>query len=510
MTTQNPITTQVPHPLAAAKFFLACGYSVVPVLLDGTKKAAISWEPYRDDRVSLPNLERWFCSGNRGIALIQGAVSGKEPGECAEMLEFETPEIFERWLRAMEHRGHADLAEALSLRVRSGGGGIHVYYRHTDEVQGNQKLARSQTAIPGHKQGSDGMTTLIETRGQGGYVVAPGSPAAVHETGNLYQILSGSFRSVPTLTPEERQAVFAVCREFDERPPAPVRAPRPVSPIPVTSTEGRPGDDFNERGAAEALACLERHGWSVERDHGDWQEMRRPGKTRGSSASFGHVAPGVLHVFSSNAGEFEMDSTTGPFEIVTRLDFGGDYKASARHLASRGYGTPLPPRSTCALATKPANRYHEPKDAKERPSQEDMEAYLLVRARMMALLRICQLGMTQWPEWTLAEPDPQSEEAGEAVVLVGDTEISVSRELLRRSRVMELADLVQVLEAETEGEGKVEAWALLFQLDHFLTHSGIWSEHSECVEHYTRHTLAQYEGQLAKLSPRGTNQSAAE
>ena len=45
--------------------------------------------------------------------------------------------------------------------------------------------------------------TIIETRGEGGYFLAPGCPAACHETGRLYEHLAGPpLTEVPTITPE--------------------------------------------------------------------------------------------------------------------------------------------------------------------------------------------------------------------------------------------------------------------------------------------------------------------
>ena len=487
------------HPLTVAQFYLAVGYSLAPIPPDGTKRPRVAWKDYQSRRPTSDELKAWFASGKNGIALIQGSVSGAGGFRVAELLEFETEETYGRWHRAMVHRGHGDLADALDLQVLSPGGGLHLYYRHDDEPQGNQKLAMTKTAIEGHKVGADGMTCLIETRGEGGYVLAPGCPPECHPSGKTYRLLSGSFKRVPTLTADERAVVFSVCRELDERPPAPPKPARAAF-IPTTGGEGRPGEDFDERGGGDALACLERHGWTVCRDHGDWQELMRPGKTRGAgSASFGKAAPGVLHVFSSNAAPFEMDSNTGPFGIVAALDFGGDFKACARFLASRGFGSPLPARSL-ATTTRRSERYTQPDTSPPTVPSPDPESVLIL-ARMTAILRLCALELVDWPPYELLPKSPgdpeydASQEAGERIIRLScGSEVSVSVELLRRRQVLSLADCIASLESEMETDHRIEAWNQLVSLDHWLDRADVYADHCECVSHYVDFFVQRFQG----------------
>jgi putative DNA primase/helicase len=312
-----------------ARFFRNCGYSVIPVMLDGTKKPAQSWAYNQKKAASEDELIHWFGNDEHGIGLVQGKVSGN-----AELLEFETLDIYEQWEQSMQDHGLAPLSQKLSLRVQSGGGGIHLYYRvPTGAVQGNQRLAEALSKVEG-KNGN----TIIETRGEGGYVVAPGSPVGVHSTKLPYRIIGGSFAQVPVLTTEERKTLFDICRLFNEVPVKEKYKPRQERDGYISIQQGgRPGDDFDERGSDRALACLLKHGWSVERDF-PFMSLRRPGKESGVSASFDYVAPGVLYVFSSNAQPFENERAYSPFEIVTVLDHGGDFKSAAKSLRAQGYG----------------------------------------------------------------------------------------------------------------------------------------------------------------------------
>lgn len=325
--------------LDCAKFFAKCGYSPLPIRTDGSKRPAVpTWDKAQEAIPSEWQLEKAF-NERTGIALIQGRVSGGGQGQCAEVLEIETEEVYQEWRLQMHALGYGPLCDSMNLVCMSGGGGIHVYYRYIGEPEGNQKLAFAKGAIEGHKAGSDGYTCIIETRSEGGCVIAPGSPSKTHKSGNLYRVLSGTFKSVPVLTAAERAQVFDAAKILSEKPEKVYTAPKFTAPV-MAHDGMKPGDDFNLRGAHEAMACLERHGWLVASEEAGYYNMVRPGKGRreGASATFGKVAPGVLHCFSSNAAPFDVDGNYGPFAILALLDYGGDYKACTRYLVSLGFG----------------------------------------------------------------------------------------------------------------------------------------------------------------------------
>ena len=78
-------------------------------------------------------------------------------------------------------------------------GGYHLYFR-SKECEGNRKIAQIRF--------NNKIDTIIETRGEGGYVVS--SPS----TG--YKILYGDLTSIPTLNRADRKYIFDICRSFDE------------------------------------------------------------------------------------------------------------------------------------------------------------------------------------------------------------------------------------------------------------------------------------------------------
>ncbi|MEK7468321.1 MAG: YfjI family protein [Planctomycetota bacterium] len=103
-----------------------------------------------------------------------------------------------------------------------------------------------------------------------------------------------------------------------------------------------PFEDFNSRGDVAAL--LEGAGWKrygVERDgESSWT---RPGGD-GRCATLGHnkTSEGgpLLHAFSSNVSEFEVNKSYSPSQVFSRLRHGGRDSEAAKALLALGYGTP--------------------------------------------------------------------------------------------------------------------------------------------------------------------------
>ena len=129
--------------------------SIIPIRADGSKAPALSgWKSYQSKIAAPKTLDKWFANGNRGIAIVCGQVSGN-----MEVIDFDDPTLFEPWKRLLKEQGGADLLKKLVI-VETPTGGYHVYYRCSDGIEGNQKLAQ--------RKGSDGrLQVLIETRGAG-------------------------------------------------------------------------------------------------------------------------------------------------------------------------------------------------------------------------------------------------------------------------------------------------------------------------------------------------------
>lgn len=305
----------------------ACGISVVPIRTDATKQPAlIGWREYQKRRASEMELERWFASGEPGLAFITGAVSGN-----LEALDFDDQRIFDAWLsRVQEEPALASLYEHVSWGYLEAtpAGGRHLLYR-CNVIEGNQKLAS--------RPNGDKRETLIETRGEGGLIIVAPSRGLVHPSRKSYTLLRGGVSSIRTITAHQRSLLFEVARSFNKMPPVDLSVIPPRKPLPVGSDDVRPGDLFNQQGSWEEV--LIPHGWQLVRVVNGEGYWRRPGKRGpGISATTNHNGHDLLYVFSTST-VFEFEKGYTKFSAYTWLNHNGDFSAAARELAELGYVT---------------------------------------------------------------------------------------------------------------------------------------------------------------------------
>lgn len=335
--------------LDAALDLAAHGCAVVPVVPDGTKRPALYWKDYQVHPPTLGELDAWFDTAVArydGLGVITGAVSGQ-----LEMLEVEgrAVHLAGELGRLLADAGLGDLWQRLSagwLEV-SPSGGMHWLYRvSTDnggQARGNTKLARRRN--PDNPRVVD---VLLETRGEGGFVVTAPSAGRSHPSGKPWAIIAGGPATCPTITADERDALYACAVQLDEMPvlEAPVHLSlNPSTPTGAPMLTERPGDDYNAR--ATWAEILEPTGWKRSRSLGTGLGWTRPGKeTRdGISATTGTAADGVdrLYVFSTST-EFEAEQPYSKFGAYALLHHAGDHAAAASALRKAGYGSPMPDR----------------------------------------------------------------------------------------------------------------------------------------------------------------------
>lgn len=313
--------------LEAAKRYLAGGLSVIPVRPNGSKKPAVgSWKQYQKRLPTPEEIEDIFDEGH-GVAIIGGEVSGN-----LEILDFDAPELFQPWCELVR-ASRPTLLEAIPL-VQTPSGGYHLPYR-CEVIGRNQKLASEELTGP---DGKPKVETLIETRAEGGYVVAPPSPAACHESGKPYVMLRGDLSAVPTIMPEERDILLSAARSFNSYvTEKDIVSGRISGKGEAVQSARRAGDDFNASGDWKDL--LEAHGWRHMGQRGETHYWQRPGKEGdGNSATTNFVGSNLLFVFSSNAYPFEPGKAYNLFAAYAFLNHEGDFSAAAKALSKQGYG----------------------------------------------------------------------------------------------------------------------------------------------------------------------------
>lgn len=346
----------VDHILASALDAWDAGMSVLRVRTDGTKRPVGEWKQYQTERAPRDLVQQWFDDGHHGLGVICGAVSGD-----LEMLELEGRFISDIGTQAFKDAAHkAGLALLLArlvngFMVTSPSNGRHFYYRVAGEATHNQKLARRPGPVD--QNGNPTLEVLIETRGEGGFVVAPPSGGAVHPSGKQWQTKAGTWAAVPTITVEERDALFDLCRQWDSAPP--------TVAVPVTPTRNRitiagaRRDPFASswmdnlvdhlRTHQDMRSTLEHYGWSYEyTDAHGRHHMRRPGKDHGTSGvvnTNGRLLPFSTSVPFATGGT--PPTTYDVLDVIAAYEHQGDRMAAARDLAERagiiGNATPAPP-----------------------------------------------------------------------------------------------------------------------------------------------------------------------
>lgn len=267
----------------------------------------------------------------RGVALVCGRVSGN-----LEVIDVDDYSIAPDYLSEIDR-----LAPGLYKRlvaVKSPRPGLQLLYR-CPEIGRNQGLAYHEIeSDSSHKDAYERRPgdwvvrrARIETRGEGGYVLAVGSPPCCHKTGRPYEFLNLDYAQLPLISPIERSILFAVAEGFSTIPPAPKSISKPRTR--VAGQPLLPGDDFNARGDVRAL--LERHGWTPVKIARQGELWRRPGKDEGWSATL--FDSGILYVHSSST-QLSANTSLTPFALFTQLECGGDFKAATRTLALLGFG----------------------------------------------------------------------------------------------------------------------------------------------------------------------------
>lgn len=128
--------------------FQAYALSFFP-LTDNRKTPRSSWEIYQHRRPDAREIGNWIYLGHQNYGIVTGSISGNIIGIDLDpqKMEADLQEYAQRW--------------PTGYIVRTPTGGLHLVYRVADDIRIKTK--------------ADALGPGIDTRGEGGYLVAPGS-----------------------------------------------------------------------------------------------------------------------------------------------------------------------------------------------------------------------------------------------------------------------------------------------------------------------------------------------
>jgi KaiC/GvpD/RAD55 family RecA-like ATPase len=308
------------------------------------KQFGFSCLPTSKDKLPfIPKGESWLMGWNNeyeykncyGIGIICGQPSGG-----LECLDFDNhfgdaKQVLSDFIQIEEIK---TIYEKHKLPIQATtSGGFHLLYR-CSIVEGNQKLAsRPKYDADSKKYRKD---VLIETRGEGGYFCIDPTPG--------YKLVRNDFSRIDNITPEEREILISGCKSFNTYAEIKHR---------IEENKDLPGSQFNNDPSSiiEMEKSLINAGWTESKE-GLWL---RPGKKKGLSATLGKVAPGIFYNFSTSADPFEDNHPYSAFQVVTLLDYNGDYSAFAKELAQRYKITPAQKKEDKKEEVKSPNQLDE-------------------------------------------------------------------------------------------------------------------------------------------------------
>ena len=309
--------------------YLTHGFNCLPLQVDGSKKPIGSWSHLQDRQLSEHEIKTYWDSPTpAGIGILAGQSSHN-----LHIIDFDAEaEIYFQRFWGCLMANYPELVNKV-LAVATPRPGRQVWFRQESKPPKSQQLALTEPQPTGETD-ADGNeillpVILVETRGSGGYAVAVGSPAAVHPTGEPYQLIHGSYEQLPIITDAEADILLDICRGYTRYQLDNVQ--RQLGER--YAGEPRPGDVYNQH--ADIRQLLLDAGWKSHHWEADTEYLTRPGKavSDGYSATLGYVRSEddkpLLIVHSAAAAPFTKGSCYDAFAVSALLNHDGDFSQAA-------------------------------------------------------------------------------------------------------------------------------------------------------------------------------------
>ena len=285
--------------------------SPIPVR-PGSKVPAVTWKQFQVEICSELQAVEWGNGGGYGIGLVTGEVSGR-----LMCIDIEAAFMDGHGMMELRRRLVGDLYDVLwswisGYSESTPSGGLHILVR----LEGDGACPRNEV-FAADAAGKP----LIETRGEGGYVLVAPTPGYVQG--------SGGFDEIAYCTMQEWLGVQAVLGSFDASqvpaPPSPTVATRSTVAFDDMLTGGSRWMDDAVAALGDIRVVLSANGWtptgSVDRYGEHWT---RPGKDPRHGSSGSISVNNRLYVHSSNAGMHVGNPTYDVLDVILFYELGRD------------------------------------------------------------------------------------------------------------------------------------------------------------------------------------------
>lgn len=281
------------------------------------------------------------------VGLVCGSLSGNLEVIDVDCKYDLTGSLFENLKKAI-HNADPNLLVKLVVQ-KTISGGFHILYR-CEKIEGNLKLANRHTTkeekdktynetyknelkkstddtkakeVAQKASKNDKVRVLLETRGEGGYIMC--FPSAG------YEMIYGDFYSISEISVEERETLHSISRQFNQ-----VLAEAPPVKSHTKTKEGLSSfEDYNQNG--DVCTLLQNHGWRIVGTKGAKTVFLRPGQTTSHSSGNFDKDKNWFSVFTTST-EFEPCKAYLPYAVYAILECGGDFSEASKRLFDLGYG----------------------------------------------------------------------------------------------------------------------------------------------------------------------------
>jgi hypothetical protein len=305
-------------PYLAAQYLIESGFKVLPCKGKIPIESIRSVNKLRARPIHAGNVDFYFKGEDINIAILTGDNLEVIDVDCKYDL---TGSLYKQLALAIRYT-LPDVWDKLVIQ-RTSSKGYHLIYR-CPQIGGNTTLAQRHATSSELEKG-ERVKTLIETRGEGGYILI--APSAG------YEFIKGAPGDIDSISIDERAELMAICRSFGQIITYDLTG---ISKAKQTDPES-PWNVFNSTHDWTFIRDeLVKAGWETLREDDDRVFILRPGAQSKTSGAI-WKSTNMMFLFSTST-EFPERHPISPFDVVRYLKYDGDILKAARGLSEQGVG----------------------------------------------------------------------------------------------------------------------------------------------------------------------------